>query len=68
MPETEFLDRRKTVTDNIVTILNILNMETLKRAIRFQTVKKICRVKKILKIFIKIMFLMSKIMCFLHCD
>ena len=41
VPESEFLDHRKTVKDKFSAILNFLNMETPKRAFRFQTVKKI---------------------------
>ena len=41
VPESEFLDHRKTVTDKFSAILNFLNMEMPKRAFRFQTVKKI---------------------------
>ena len=41
VPESEFLDCRKQIHITLSTTLNILNMETLKRALRFQTVKKI---------------------------
>ena len=41
VPESEFLDRRKTVTDTIVSNFEYFKMEKLKRAFEFQTIKKI---------------------------
>ena len=41
MPESEFLGHRKKMIDNIVNNFEYFKHETIKRAFRFQTVKKI---------------------------
>ena len=66
MPKSEFLDRRKIVTDNIVSYFEYFKHGSIEESIQVSNCKENLKGEKILKIFMKIMFLMSKIMCFIH--
>ena len=66
MPESEFLDHRNTVTDNIVSNFESFKHGNTEESIQVSNCKENLKGEKILKIFMKIMFLMSKIKCFLH--
>ena len=62
VPETEFLDRRKTVIDNSVSNFEYFKHGNTEASIQVSNYKENLKGEKHLKIFMKIMFLTSKIM------
>ena len=66
MHESELLDHRKIVTDNIVSNFESFKHGNTEESIHVSSYKENLKGEKYLKIFMKNMFLMSKITCFVH--
>ena len=62
----EFLDRRKSATDNIVSNFESFKHGYTEESIQVPNYKENLKGEKDFEIFVKIVFLMSKILCFLH--